>query len=71
MKSPSVEVAEQTENLLLNQLKASSTPMSMQELANNLSQVQSLSHRTLKEAAWKLVEEGKAQFTSTWDLEIL
>ena len=71
MKSSSVEATEPTENLLLNQLKASSTPMSLQELANNLSQVQSLSHRTLKEAAWKLVEEGKAQFTSTWDLEIL
>ncbi len=71
MKLPSVEVAEQTESLLLNQLKASSTPMSMQELANNLGHVKSLSHRTLKEAAWKLVEEGKAQFTPTWDLEIL
>lgn len=30
-----------------------------------------LSHRTLKEAAWQLVEEGKARFNSTWDLEIL
>lgn len=71
MKSSSVEITEPTESLLLNQLKASTTPMSMQELANNLEHIPSLSHRTLKEAAWKLVEEGKAQFTPGWDLEIL
>jgi hypothetical protein len=63
MKLSSVEQAEQARNLLLN-------PISLQELelksANN-----QLSHRSLKEAAWRLVEEGKAQFNSTWDLEIL
>lgn len=71
MKPSSVEAAESTESLLLNQLRASSTPLSMQELESNLGQVNSLSSRTLKEAAWKLVEEGKAQFTSDWDLESL
>jgi hypothetical protein len=45
--------------------------MSLQELGINLSEETKLSHRTLKEAAWRLVEEGKAKFNSTWDLEIL
>jgi hypothetical protein len=73
MKLSSVEQAEQAEqarNLLLNELQEHQIPISLQELelksANN-----QLSHRSLKEAAWRLVEEGKAQFNSTWDLEIL
>lgn len=67
---PSLEQAEQARNLLLTELKEHQTPMSLQELGLNLSG-DKLSHRTLKEAAWRLVEEGKAQFNSTWDLEIL
>jgi hypothetical protein len=70
MKLSSVEQAEQARNLLLKELQEHHVPISLQELelksANN-----QLSHRSLKEAAWRLVEEGKVQFNSTWDLEIL
>ncbi len=69
MKLSSVEQAEQAKHLLLTRLQENQTPMSLQDLETNLGSEQDLSHRTLKEAAWKLVEEGKAQFTSTWDLE--
>ena len=68
---PSLEQAEQARNLLLTELKEHQTPMSLQELGLSLRGETKLSHRTLKEAAWRLVEEGKAQFNSTWDLEIL
>ena len=71
MKLSSVEQAEQARHLLLTELKAQQTPMSLQELGNHLGRETNLSHRTLKEAAWRLVEEGKAKFNSTWDLEIL
>jgi len=69
MKPSSVEQAEQARNLLLSELK-NQAPVSLQqiELKNGDDR---LSHRSLKEAAWRLVEEGKAQFNSTWDLEIL
>ncbi len=69
MKLSSVEQAEKTKHLLLIRLKENRSPMSLQDLETNLSTEKDLSHRILKEAAWKLVEEGKAQFTSTWDLE--
>ena len=69
MKLSSVEQAEQARVLLLNKLQYH-TPVSLQELERTNGD-RSLSHRSLKEAAWKLVEEGKAQFNSTWDLEIL
>jgi hypothetical protein len=71
MKLSSVEQAEKTKHLLLTELREHQTPMSLQELEINLGGEKSLSHRTLKEAAWRLVEEGKAKFNSTWDLEIL
>ncbi len=71
MKLSSVEQAEQARSLLLTQLKEQQTPMSLQDLGLNLGGQSKLSHRTLKEAAWRLVEEGKAKFNSTWDLEIL
>ena len=71
MKLSSVEQAEQARSLLLSQLKEQQTPMSLQDLGLNLGGQSKLSHRTLKEAAWRLVEEGKAKFNSTWDLEIL
>jgi hypothetical protein len=64
-----VEQAEQARNLLLNELQHQ-TPISLQSLELKTGDKQ-LSHRSLKEAAWRLVEEGKAQFNSTWDLEIL
>lgn len=67
----SFQQTESTKNLLLSQLKKSQRPMSLQQLESDLGKTNSLSHRLLKEAAWKLVEEGKARFNSTWDLEIL
>jgi hypothetical protein len=70
MKLSSVEQAEQARHLLLTELQEHQTPISLQAL--ELKSVDNqLSHRSLKEAAWQLVEEGKAQFNSTWDLEIL
>ena len=74
MKLSSVEQAEQAKYLLLTELQEHQAPMSLQELGLNLEESTGstkLSHRTLKEAAWRLVEEGKAKFNSTWDLEIL
>ena len=71
MKLSAVEQVEQTRNLVLAQLKEHQTPMSLEELGLNLGVEAKLSHRTLKEAAWRLVEEGKVKFNSTWDLEIL
>jgi hypothetical protein len=71
MKLSSVEQAEQARHLLLTELREHQAPMSLQELGMNLGGETKLSHRTLKEAAWRLVEEGKAKFNSTWDLEIL
>lgn len=71
MKSSTVELTEATKNLLLVQLQEHRTPMSLEQLETELARHNSLSHRVLKEAAWKLVEEGKAQFNNTWDLEII
>lgn len=61
---------EQTASWLLKRLQEHQTPMSLQELETRFASQQGFSHRTLKETAWKLVEEGKIQFTSSWDLEI-
>ena len=69
MKSSSVEV-QQVRHLLLAKLKEHQTPMSLQELEFDLG-VEKLSHRSLKEAAWQLVEEGKIEFNTTWDLEVV
>lgn len=70
MNASAAEQTEKTRYLLLDHLKAKQAPMSLQELEANLTEELILSHRTVKEAAWKLVEEGKAQFTSSWDLEL-
>lgn len=61
---------EQTASWLLKRLQEHQTPMSLQELETRFASKQGFSHRTLKETAWKLVEEGKIRFTSSWDLEI-
>ncbi len=71
MNSSAVELTEATKNLLLIQLQEHRTPMSLEQLEAQIACRNSLSHRVLKEAAWKLVEEGKAQFNTTWDLEII
>jgi predicted ArsR family transcriptional regulator len=71
MKLSAVEQVEQTRDLVLAELKEHQTPMSLQELGSNLGTETKLSQRALKEAAWGLVEAGKARFNSTWDLEIL
>jgi len=71
MKLSAVEQVEETRKLVLAELKKHEIPMSLQELGSSLGGETTLSHRTLKEAAWQLVEEGKAKFNCTWDLEIL
>ena len=71
MKRSAVERVEQTGDLVLDRLKQHQAPMSLQELGSSLGVEANFSHRTLKEAAWRLVEEGKVKFNSTWDLEIL
>ena len=71
MKLSAVEQVEQARELVLAELKEHQTPMSLQELGLHLGGETKLSHRTLKEAAWQLVEEGKVKFNSTWNLEIL
>ena len=71
MTLSSVKQAEQARQQLLAQLQEHQTPMSLQELELNWGGQSKVSHRTLKEAAWRLVEEGKAKFNSMWNLEIL
>lgn len=70
MNGSTTKQTEKTQHLLLNHLRAKQAPMSLQELEANLKSDLILSHYNVKEAAWKLVEEGKAQFTSSWDLEL-
>ncbi len=70
MNASAAEQTEKTQDLLLDYLKAKQAPMSLHELEAKLKSDLTLSHRTVKEAAWKLVEEGKAQFTPSWDLEL-
>jgi hypothetical protein len=70
MNSSTLEQTEKTKDLLLNKLRECQTPLSLQELEAKLNPEITLSHRFIKEAAWQLVEEGKAQFTHSWDLEI-
>ncbi len=71
MKLSAVEQVEKARELVLTELREHQTPMSLQELGSNLSGETEFSHRALKEAAWRLVEEGKVKFNSTWNLEIL
>jgi len=71
MTLSSVKQAEQARQQLLAQLQEHQTPMSLQELELHWEGQSKVSHRTLKEAAWRLVEEGKAKFNSMWNLEIL
>lgn len=71
MKLSAVEQVEQARDLVLAELREHQAPMSLQELGVNLKGETKLSYRTLKEAAWGLVEEGKVKFNSTWNLEIL
>ena len=70
MKLSSVEQVQQARHLLLAELEERQAPISLQELEFNLGEDE-LSNRTLKEAAWRLVEEGKVKFNSTWNLEVL
>ena len=71
MKLSAVEQVEQTKGLVLAELQEHQMPISLANLGLSLGVEAKLSHRTLKEAVWLLVEEGKAKFNSTWDLEIL
>ncbi len=62
---------DQIPSLLFEKLQKQQTPMSFQELESRLSSQEKISPRRLREAAWKLVEEGKIRFNSNWDLEVL
>ncbi len=70
MYTQAIEQTQQTKKLLLTQLEKHQTPMSLQELEAKITIDNNFSHRNFKEAAWELVEEGKAYFTSSWDLAI-
>jgi hypothetical protein len=70
MNTFTVEQTEKTKDLLLTKLRERQAPMSLQELEAKLSREVGLSHRFIKEAAWELVEEGKVQFNTSWDLQI-
>ncbi|HHP7232598.1 MAG TPA: hypothetical protein ACFCUY_17290 [Xenococcaceae cyanobacterium] len=70
MSTQTFQQIQQTKQLLLTQLKQHQAPMSFQELKAKITTDTNLSQRSFKEAAWELVEEGKAHFTSSWDLEI-
>lgn len=59
-----------TKKLVLAKLQENQRPISIQNLEDYLKSNHSLSHRLVKEATWELVEEGKARFTSSWELEI-
>ena len=50
---------------LFHTLRERQAPISLQELEPEFKQ-----DLAVKNAAWKLVEEGKAQFTPSWDLEL-
>ena len=62
---------DQITSLLLNKLKNQKTPMGFQELESLFASHKIMSPRRLREAAWKLVEEGKIKFNANWDLELL
>ena len=62
---------DQIASLLLQKLKKQQTPMGFQELESRFSSQEKMSPRKLREAAWKLVEEGKIKFNANWDLEVL
>ena len=70
MSTHTIQQTEQTKELLLTQLRKHQAPMSLQELETKITKDNNLSHRSFKEAAWELVEEGKAHFTCSWDLAI-
>lgn len=61
---------EESASLLLKWLNENQAPVSLQELETRFGSQKKLSHRALKEIAWKLVEEGKIKFTSSWELEV-
>ena len=70
MVTLSIEQTEQMKHMLLDRLQECQAAMSLQELEAKLNQEKNSSSRYIKEAAWELVEEGKVQFNSAWDLEI-
>ncbi len=70
MSTHTIQQTEQIKKVLLTQLRKHQVPMSLQELEAKITTDNNLSHRSFKEAAWELVEEGKAHFTYSWDLEI-
>jgi hypothetical protein len=71
MSIKTLSPTEQTAYWLLTRLKEHQSPMSFQELESGFAAQKGLSNRALKETIWKLVEEGKIKFTSSWDLEVI
>jgi phosphopantetheinyl transferase len=61
---------EQIASWLLKRLQEQQNPISFQELETHFVAQKGLSNRVFKETTWKLVEEGKIKFTSSWNLEI-
>ncbi|MEM1366509.1 MAG: hypothetical protein AAGG02_00555 [Cyanobacteria bacterium P01_H01_bin.15] len=61
---------ERTAQLILRQLQTAPMPLSLQELATQLDTEAAISQGLVTEVAWKLVEAGEAQFTSSWDLAV-
>ncbi len=70
MTTHTIQQTQHTKELLLSQLRKHQVPMSLQELEATITKNNNFSHRSFKEAAWELVEEGKAHFTYSWDLVI-
>ena len=67
MNPHKIAQTQQTKKLLLTHLTKHQAPMSLQELKAKITIDNNFSHRSFKEAAWELVEEGKVHFTGSWD----
>ena len=67
MNPHTIEQTQQTKKLLLAQLTKYQTPISLEELKAKITIDNNFSHRSFKEATWELVEEGKVNFTGSWD----
>ena len=67
MKPRTIDQTQETKKLLLTQLTKHQAPMSLEELKAKITIDNNFSHRSFKEATWELVEEGKVNFTGSWD----
>ena len=67
MNSRAIDRTQETKKLLLTQLIKHQAPVSLEELKAKITIDNNFSHRNFKEATWELVEEGKVNFTGSWD----